>query len=310
FQQAMLPEKNTGLQERIKAAIGYFTKQLESVLQRIGASPVITDSRQHAKKYNENAKEIFRRVSLKKYILDGFDGQFNTEAYHRRKNKFVLPAFYVNAYAGSGENQKTENPHPELYLQLRKLRDSICAKKDLPIYFVANSKTVDEMVEYLPQTPEQLQKISGFGKSKTETYGGQFIEIIQQYCIKHNLSSRIEEKKSRRQRKSDRSEPLDTKAESFKLYKEGKSIAEIAAIRGFTTQTIEGHLSYYVQGGDIDIEKLMSRDKLLLVEPLLKHFEGGSITPIKEKLGNDISYGEIRLAIAWLMFKRKAVGDL
>jgi ATP-dependent DNA helicase RecQ len=68
-------------------------------------------------------------------------------------------------------------------------------------------------------------------------------------------------------------------------------------------QTIEGHLSYYVQKGLIKIEELVHSDKIKLIEPVLKGFNGGSITPIKEKLGKDISFGEIRLVIAWTLFK-------
>lgn len=305
FQGAIPPEKNTALQERIRAATSYFTKQIELILEKAGQSPAITDSRQHAKEYNEGVKEIFGKLSLKKHLLGGFVGQFNMEAYHRRKNNFILPTFHINAYAGAGGNQKNDSPHPELYQQLRQLRDSICLKKDLPIYFVAGSKTLDEMIRYLPQTSEELQKINGFGKAKTNAYGQQFIEIIRLYCSKNNLSSRINEKKTKRERKSDSSIPSDTKAESFRLYQEGKSAAEIAALRNLTIQTIEGHLSYYVQKGEINIGELLNKDKLLLIEPLLKDFDGGSITPIKEKLGNDVSYGEIRLAIAWSLFRRK-----
>ena len=69
--------------------------------------------------------------------------------------------------------------------------------------------------------------------------------------------------------------------------------------RGFTLQTIEGHLAYYVQQGEINIEELISREKLVIIEPVIKDFNGGSITSIKEKVGSSIGFGEIRLAIAW-----------
>jgi hypothetical protein len=47
----------------------------------------------------------------------------------------------------------------------------------------------------------------------------------------------------------------------------------------------------------------------MIIEPALKEFNGGSIAPIKEKLSNDISYGEIRLAIAWSLFKQKCLNS-
>ena len=198
--------------------------------------------------------------------------------------------------------QRTESPHPALHLQLRKLRDAICAKKDLPIYIVAGSRTIDEMAQYLPQTLAELRKISGFGDAKIEQYGQPFLDSIINYCKQNNLSSLIHEKSPKRERKQSSGEKKpkgDTKAESFNLFKQGMTVSEIAKARNLTIQTIEGHLSHYVSNGEINIEDLVSREKILLIEPAVKDFEGGAIAPIKEKLGNDIGFGEIRLVLAW-----------
>jgi PIF1-like helicase/Helix-turn-helix domain/HRDC domain/Helicase len=305
FEQPQIPEENTALQERIKAAANYFTGESQSLLQLIPQSPAITDSRLYAKEYNETLKEVFAQLSLKKFLMDGCNGRFDMEAFHRRKKKFVLPPLTINAYAGNSQ-QRAESPHPVLHQQLRKLRDSICSKRDTPIYMVAGSRTIDEMAEYLPQGPEELIQISGFGKARVESYGQQFLEIIQQYCKENNLSSRIAGKTPKRQRKEKTGpkEPkVDTKAETYKLYREGIFVDNIAKTRNLTVQTIEGHLAYYVQRGEIKIEELISREKLLLIEPAIKNFDGGSIISIKEKLGNTVGFGEIRLVIAWTAFK-------
>ncbi|MCB0739927.1 MAG: HRDC domain-containing protein, partial [Chitinophagaceae bacterium] len=74
-----------------------------------------------------------------------------------------------------------DSPHPVLHQQLRKLRDKICAPKNLPIYIVAGSATLDEMARYLPQTTTELKKINGFGDVKVEKYGEQFLAVIHQY---------------------------------------------------------------------------------------------------------------------------------
>ena len=65
----------------------------------------------------------------------------------------------INAYAGA-EQKRSEAAHPVLHQQLRKLRDSICSKKDLPIYMVAGSLTLNEMATYLPQTIDELEQNS------------------------------------------------------------------------------------------------------------------------------------------------------
>jgi len=303
FGETKRPEENSFLQDRIKAATIYFVNELKRTGNFLLQSPAVTDSRLHAKEYNEAIKEIFTQFSIKEFLLEGFSGKFDTEAFHRRKKAFQLRPCTVNAYAGVSD-QKTANPHPHLYQELKKLRDGICSKKDLPVYLVAAGKTLDEMATYLPQTIDELEQISGFGKAKLESYGKAFLDIIQDYCHKQNLSSRIAEKTPKRKRKETKELKSDTKAESFRHYQSGKKIIEIANERNLTVQTIEGHLAHYVQTGEIKVEELISREKFILIEPLLKEFYIGSLTPIKEKLGETVSYGEIKIVLAWQEFQK------
>lgn len=302
FTQAAEPEQNSELQERLRKGAAWFVQEIKAAIEVMQQSPAVTDSTMHAKEYNENLRESFVQLSQQLYLLQGIGDRFDLETYHRKKKAFIMPSFGVNAYAGASE-KKVELQHPSLYYQLKKLRDAICSKRNLPIYYVASSKTLEEMATYLPQTTEELEQISGFGKVKVETYGEQFLEIIQVYAIERNLPCTVAEKNLKRQRKEKKTteKKPDTKAETFRLYGNGKTVEEIAAERNLTVQTIESHLAHYVYTGDIKIDDLVSREKLVLIEPALREFEKGtSITPIKEKLPNSISYGEIRLVLAWV----------
>ncbi len=308
FKQPFLVLENPTLQNRIIAASKYFTDQLQKELQLLQQSPAVTDSRLMAKEYNEKLHEIYALLAEKKFLFSICMNGFDATSWHRKKKEFVLPAFTVNAYAGSSTYTNTESPHPVLHQQLRKLRDDICAKNHQPIYIVAGTVTLYEMSRYLPQRLEELALVSGFGKVKLESYGNQFLNVIKQYCGIHKLSSLIHEKNSRRQRKEKNEAQTDTKSETYKLYKEGKSVNKIAEIRNFTRQTIEGHLAHYVQKGEITIDELVSREKLVLIEPAIKDFKGGSITPVKQQLGDDVSFGEIRLVMAWMDFQKDREG--
>jgi len=297
------PEDNIELQERIKTAANWFINEIKSVIESILQSPAITDSTIQAKEYNELLREAYVQLAQQNFLLQGFSGKFNMEIFHRRKKTFTAPSFSVNAYAGASE-KKVELAHPALFYRLKKLRDTICSKKNLPIYFVASSKTLEEMTVYLPQTFEELEQISGFGKSKVETYGNEFLSIIKEYSLENNLSSNIAEKTPKRKRKEVKEPKVDTKAETFKLYRQGKTINEMASERNLSIQTIEGHLAHYVQNGLIKIDDLVSREKIVLIEPEAKRFEGGSITVLKERSGNKATWGEIRLVLAWVQYQK------
>ena len=64
-------------------------------------------------------------------------------------------------------------------------------------------------------------------------------------------------------------------------------------------------MAWFVRKGIINIDELVSREKIVLIEPAIKNFEGGAIAPIKQQLGDDASFGEIRLVMAWKEFENE-----
>ena len=298
--QQTLPENNTALQERLKKAAIYFEQQLQEITQFILSSPATTDSKQHATTFNELLEEIFVALSAKQNGIASCINGFNVETFHQQKNKYILAKFSVNAYASTTNYKKTDGPNPLLYMQLKEMRDTLCDKHNLAIYMVANAATLNELATYLPQNLQELKKITGFGEAKIKKFGLLFIDIIQRYSNERNLTSLIHEKplKEVKKEKSTTAKP-NTKEASYTLFKEGKTIIEIATIRGFAAATIEAHLAHYIEEGFLDIEALVSADKIALIQPLLKtHDTTLGLTLIKEKLGEAVSYGEIKMVQA------------
>jgi uncharacterized protein YpbB len=298
--QQTLPENNTALQERLKKAAIYFEQQLQEITQFILSSPATTDSKQHATTFNELLEEIFVALSAQQNGIASCINGFNVETFHQQKNKYILAKFSVNAYASATNYKKTDGPNPLLYMQLKEMRDTLCDKHNLAIYMVANAATLNELATYLPQNLQELKKITGFGEAKIKKFGLLFIDIIQRYSNERNLTSLIHEKpmKEVKKEKSTTTKP-NTKEASYTLFKEGKTIIEIATIRGFAAATIEAHLAHYIEEGFLDIEALVSADKIALIQPLLKtHDTTLGLTMIKEKLGEAVSYGEIKMVQA------------
>lgn len=91
----------------------------------------------------------------------------------------------------------------------------------------------------------------------------------------------------------------ETKLISLQLYKEGKSIADIATQRGMAQSTIEGHLVHFIATGEIDIKDLVPENKIVPILEALEEIGGNASTPVKEKLGEAYSYGEIRAVMQY-----------
>lgn len=194
----------------------------------------------------------------------------------------------------------------ELFQKLKTTRRELADAENVPAYIVLSDATLIELATYLPHSKEEFSKISGFGQLKIEKYGKHFWEVVAAYCRERNLNSRIHLKTPKRQRNEKRERETDTKQQSFDLFKQGYSIQEIAARRDFSPVTIEGHLAFYVEQGKLSIGDVMDVSKIPAIQQCIEKFERVGtqnlaplhLSPIKEQLGENYTYGEIRLVIA------------
>lgn len=87
-----------------------------------------------------------------------------------------------------------------LFANLKIARNELAQKENVPAYLIFSDATLLELATYLPQTPEEMRKISGFGDVKLARYGKYFLEAIMIYCSSRKLVSKINEKVPKRER--------------------------------------------------------------------------------------------------------------
>ncbi|MEO7988909.1 MAG: DNA helicase RecQ [Chryseolinea sp.] len=188
----------------------------------------------------------------------------------------------------------------ELFKQLKEKRLSVAKEENIPPYIVLSDATLMEVATYLPHNKEEFRKISGFGEVKIEKYGKLFWDVVADYCKANNLQSRINLKSPKRIRKERPERETDTKQQSFEMFKLGNSIEKIAEQRELSPVTIEGHLAFYIQQGALEIEQMMDSSKIPTIQKAIEQIGGKALSPIKEKLGDAYSFGEIRMVMAYL----------
>ena len=83
---------------------------------------------------------------------------------------------------------------------------------------------------------------------------------------------------------------------------QGLSIDEVARQRGLVKSTIMGHIDRLVQAGeDIDLRPyLPSPERIRRIQDALLESESKSLVPVKEALGEDYDYGELRIVRAFM----------
>jgi hypothetical protein len=292
------PNAESYLQTRIIAAANYLKKAVENIKSKIEKTTLETDSRNISSELNKSMGLIHKEICLKIFLLDGVEKGFEISSYLEHKRKFIKPIFNFNSYAGTSSFESSTISHPALYKSLRKKRDDICAQKNTPIYLVASSNTLEEMVSYLPQTENELNKIKGFGPIKTKQYGNQFLEIIRAYCEENGLTSVLNLKEKKAVVEKKKKDKPDTKKLSFDLFKTGKNIEEIAFERNLTTGTIETHLIYFIENNQIELSEILSEEKIDIISSAANKVENKNSKSIKDLVPEHISYGEIRMVLA------------
>jgi uncharacterized protein YpbB len=86
-----------------------------------------------------------------------------------------------------------------------------------------------------------------------------------------------------------------TVEETYDLWKQNNSIAEIASIRVLTKQTIYGHFVKLIQSEKVAIEDIIPSDTLDQLAAAFKGYKEESLNPLMEKHSNQFSWEEARM---------------
>lgn len=95
-----------------------------------------------------------------------------------------------------------------------------------------------------------------------------------------------------------------TQLETFDLYNKGMSIEEMAQARAVQPATIVQHLCYLIEKKlPVEITKFVSPKKIKTIKDVVAKVGSAKLTPIKEELGDDFSWDEIRLVMSTIVKK-------
>jgi hypothetical protein len=299
-------ESNVPLQERVIKAAGFFSVKLEDTLNEIlSGYSVETDNKAVRKSVSEALLRLKKEGMIKLSCLNAVSAGFSTSKYLEAKSKSAIDIPAVKSRTVKGVDDTSGIiQHPELFHQLKEWRNIKAREMDLPHYMILPQKTMVTLANFPPLSLPALNSVKGMGKKKTEKFGEELLDIIGSYCEKEKIEppkeTLIEKKKIPKKIKE------ETKKISYDLFKEGKSILQIAQERNLNITTIENHLSYYVGTGEIPVNKFVSQET---AELITKQFEDNNdlkIGPVKSALGEKVSWSEIRFVASYLSFLRKS----
>ena len=286
-----------------------------SVVHKLAeATNLPTDNKELRKKTNNTLEEFLNTLTQKLSLLQYVeDNGFHASDYLRKKAYILLSETDNKNSSGttahdrkertprervSRERKRIEVPndilHPELYRKITEWRGTKAKETGMPAYVIIQQKALLGMVNLLPNDAESLEAVPYFGRKGVENYGLELLGIIRNYMKEQNLQRpEIRTVFVPRENKKNKE---DTKKVSFRLFKEGMKVKEIAEFRELTTGTISNHLLHYVRTGDIKLQELVDQEKINYITAHLQKFSSlpQGVKEIKEKLGEYTSYDEIR----------------
>lgn len=294
------------LQQRIKAAVGYFLGKLADIDIDIYNEDIELDNRSVEDAYNAQTAEFVKLVRIKTALLSAFKEQpFTTTSFLEARAKATL-----DIEMGKLERTKADmtvaGVDPVLQRRLTIWRSD---KADGgPLAYVMSMKTLQEIAARLPKSTEDMKTIPGLGTKRITKYGDEIVKIVRQFIAdkrddkltneEKELMTKASSKKTKSSKSSKSSEP-DTYQKTLILFKEGKSIQEIVDERDLSLGTIENHLTKLVYNCELKAEDVIDESQLNMIDKVLSKKTEISIHDLRKEIKERVSMPIVDIYYFW-----------
>jgi len=140
-----------------------------------------------------------------------------------------------------------------------------------------------------------------------ESFVGTEYYPVRQYDIELSGAKAKKGVKEKKEKTGSKETKVKSDKITYDLFKTGMSVRKIAFERSLNVSTIEGHLLPYLGKGMIDIFQLVDAQKVSKVLDLSKELDTVALAPLKERLGDDVTYNELRMIMAYRKSREMAV---
>ena len=294
FVKGNLPETDPYILERIGKASGWFQDKFALIFDDLMQKLYLeTDNKELGKKLTNTLNNLKQEITVKLAGIKSCQNRFSPAQYLCSVSKAEIDFMPAKIQKPRMRDyMEADIKHPELFQQLKDWRNRKAKEQDLKHFQILHQRILIQITVNLPDNATDLQKIKGVGRQTLAKYGAEILAMVCGYRKKHGIKSVI------RPVFEIKTELADTKQISFDMFKKGLSISRIAAERGLVESTIQGHLCSFVEKGNLDLNELLSSEKQSVIKTAIAKVSDHALRTIKEILGNDYSYGEIKLMLA------------
>ncbi len=185
-----------------------------------------------------------------------------------------------------------------LFEKLRALRKQLADERSVPSYIIFSDVSLRQMARLYPASDKDFARISGVGDKKLREFGAVFLAEIAAHLQTNARQMFADDSFSAPPPPvvPQRSKLTDTVRETLHFFRQGKSVADIARIRGFKDSTIYSHLEEALLAGEaININALLDTQAQHDIGTAFTRFGFGNLLGAVESLGGRYNHGQLRI---------------
>ena len=194
-----------------------------------------------------------------------------------------------------------------LFQELRALRKRLAEERGVPPYVVFGDVSLRHMSAAYPCSKEEFSRMHGVGEVKLQEYGPEFVSVIKEYVEANNvevptgveLPALAPRSRGANRNGDSRDGALSGTHETTReMLAQGLSIDQIANERGLAKNTVIGHMERIAyQGIQLDLTRVTPEpERLGVIEEAFRESGSAMLGPVKERLGDEFDYEELKLA--------------
>lgn len=297
-------ENDHTINERFLKGIDYFLKEFNdaysSIINQLDNLEI--DNKEKQARFSAIYEELDREFKSKIFIF-----QYCQNGYSLKKYLYARAISTIDNELEKSRALKNKNVNiakDKFLTALSDWRMDKSSKLGIEANKITKQKTLKNLSQYLPTNIKELARVPNLGKVFIQKYGNDIIDFIKSNFTKkeieeHRSKTLLEEDKNPSLLTDDKD--LPTHMITYNLYQAGKSISEIAKERNMNESTIANHLSMFVSTGELTLEEFVEENKIKNIIASYQKFKNeNKLKPIKEDLGDDYSYDEIRMVVDYI----------
>jgi len=186
-----------------------------------------------------------------------------------------------------------------LFRELRGTRKALADRDGVPPFVVFSDATLRDMASKRPRNRAEMLMVSGVGSVKYERYGEAFLSVLRAAAAPQPERTRLY---ARETHADDGSKLSPSLRETLAMYQDGiRDLGTMARARALSRGTIATHLAQLLVKGAIpDVDGFVAPEKVELVRRRTGSERIGPLAPLKEELGDAVTYEDLHLIRAWL----------